>query len=100
MLYVNFKTDETRKEFLENLPPILAGLIIEGVIFRYRPLLDGWQLIFEWCNADVACHSGTYGNLEGFVESYGFPWDENDTSMLSPETFTEKVVEYWREKVG
>jgi len=98
MNYVSFKTDEIRKEFLENLPPILAGLIVEGVPFQYRPLYDGWQLIFNWCNADVACHKGTCGNLAGFIESYCFPWDGNDVSILSPENFTEKVIEYWREK--
>ena len=93
---------EYTEEFMENLTPILTGLIAEGVPFRYRPLYDGWQLIFKWSGdvaADVACHSGTYGNLEGFVESYNFPWDEGDVSMLTPDDFLKKVIKYWYKKV-
>ena len=44
---------------------------------------DGLQIRFPWTNGDIICHSGSYGHDAGMVESYCFPWDEDDVSCLS-----------------
>lgn len=57
----------------------------------------GWQIRFPWCVGDVACHKYTYGNMDGYVESYQFPWDEGDVSVLTPEEAADKIVAYYNE---
>ena len=76
-----------------------ASLLQEmDVPFTIKKIWDGYQLRFGWCEGDVACHSGTYGSLEGFVETYCFPWDEDDVSMLTPEEAAAKISAYYYDK--
>lgn len=58
---------------------------------------EGAQIRFPWCNGDVAIHDGTYGHANGCVESYGFPWDDEDVSMLYPEEALTNIVAYFIE---
>ena len=57
---------------------------------------EGAQLRFPWCKGDVACHASTYGSDSGFVETYQFPWDEDDVSMLSPQEAIDKIANYYK----
>lgn len=57
----------------------------------------GAQIRFPWCKGDVAIHDGTYGHAEDYVESYEFPWDNEDVSMLDPEEALTNIVAYFIE---
>lgn len=54
---------------------------------------DGKQLIFPWSSGDIACHSGTFGAKLNMVESYQFPWDNGDVTVLSVGGAIAKLVE-------
>lgn len=58
---------------------------------------EGAQIRFPWCDGDVAIHDGTYGHSNGYVESYQFPWDNEDVSMLDPEEALTNIVAYYIE---
>ena len=44
-----------------------------------------------------SCHETTYGSNYGYVETYRFPWDDDDTSMLMPEEAVDKIVQLYIE---
>lgn len=67
------------------------------VPYELHELYDGMQLRFPWCEGDVACHSGTYGNEHGAVETYMFPWDDDDVSVLLPKEAALKIINYYYE---
>lgn len=81
-------------EFKKNIDKIAMFCIHNDIPFSYKTLFDGYQLTFPWCEGDVICHFGSYGCFEGFVESYMFPWDKGDVSMLTPEEFCKKLARY------
>jgi len=60
------------------------------------PLYDGFQLLFPWCEGDIAMHGGTYGARQGDVESYCFPWDDGDVTRLDSVEAVMKINEYYR----
>jgi len=55
----------------------------------------GAQIRFPWCKGGVAIHDGTYGHEVGYVESYEFPWDNEDVSMVDPEEAVERIVQLY-----
>lgn len=64
-----------------------------------NPIFDGWQLHLPWCTGDVAAHFGTYGQAQGKVESYEFPWDNDDVTVLSPEEVAIKIIALYNEEM-
>lgn len=58
---------------------------------------DGYKIEFPWCEDDVAMHSWTYGSTDGRVESYEFPWDEGDVTVLRPTTAIKFIQRHWLE---
>lgn len=60
---------------------------------------EGYQLRFPWCVGDVAAHKGTYENENGKVESYCFPWDDDDVSILTPEEAAIKIIALYNEEM-
>ena len=62
-----------------------------------REIYEGYQLLFPWCEGDIAMHDGTYGAKAGDVESYCFPWDDGDVTQLRPEEAARKIVAYYEE---
>jgi hypothetical protein len=60
-----------------------------------RKLYEGYQLRFPWCEGDIAMHDGTYGAKAGDVESYCFPWDNEDVTRLKPEEAARKIIAYY-----
>ena len=85
----------TYKQRIDFISSILSLL---GIPYTVLPIWEGWQLRFPWCIGDVACHDGTYGSASGMVESYEFPWDEGDVSVLTPQEATIKIIAYYNEK--
>lgn len=67
-------------------------LLRNKIPFSFAPLYDGGQWTFPaYPNGDVAIHSGTYHSDEGYLESYGMPWDEGDVSVETPEEMALRV---------
>lgn len=62
-----------------------------GIPCTMIAVLDGFQLRFPWHDGDVVCHGYSYGSPSGCVESLGFPWDNEDVSVHTPEEFTELI---------
>lgn len=67
--------------------------------YTVNELWDGWQIRFPWCEGDVAAHRGTYGAANGKVESYQFPWDDDDVTVLTPREAAIKIIAYFNEIV-
>ena len=78
--------------YKERIQFIAAVLTFLSIPYEMRPLYEGWQLIFPWCDGDVACHRGTYEQANGMVETYQFPWDDDDVSVLTPTEAAIKIV--------
>lgn len=60
--------------------------------YTITSLYDGYQWKFDDYNGDIAIHSGTYYYDEGYVESYGMPWDKDDVSILSPQEAVRRLA--------
>jgi hypothetical protein len=43
----------------------------------------------------MACHAGTFGHTDSYVESYQFPWDNDDVSVLEPEEAVELLFDLY-----
>ena len=77
---------------------VLAGDLAEAnVPFTMRTCYDGFQFRFDWCAGDVVCHFGSYSNSEGYVESYKFPFDGDDVSVMKPHDMAAAIIEYYKE---
>ena len=76
---------------------MVSILNYSGICFEVKRLYDGWQLIFPGYGGDVACHSGTIGATKGYVESYGFPWDNGDVSALKPKKMLKNILKLYGE---
>lgn len=81
--------------YVNAINEVIRDLIPAGVPFTTNPIYEGMQLRFPWCDGDVACHAGTYGSSEGMVETFQFPWDEDDVSMLTPVAAATNIIEMW-----
>lgn len=90
------KTDE----YMSRINTIAQICAEHGVPYVTRKLWEGAQIRFPWCEGDIACHDGIYGHSDGMVESYQFPWDDEDVSVLTPEEAGALIVEYYNETVG
>lgn len=84
-------------KYVDAINAVIASLILEGVPFTVNPALEGMQLRFPWHEGDVACHAGTYGSDGGMVESYQFPWDEDDVTMLEPTEMAARIIKLYLE---
>ena len=74
----NTKFESTIREFTR-------WLISYDIPFEYAPFYDGAQWKFpQYEDGDVVIHSGSYHSDEGYVESYGMPWDDDDVTVTTP----------------
>ena len=72
-----------------------ALLNSRGIPHRVRPMYDGLQIRFPWCDGDFICHMYSHGCNNGDVESMGFEWDNDDVSHLSVEEAFSLVVKLY-----
>lgn len=82
----------------ERILYIASILLAKSVPFTVNYIFDGMQLRFPWTHGDIACHSFTFGADSDAVESYCFPWDEGDVTVLTPDEAAEKIIEYFEKK--
>lgn len=84
--------EKTYEQIINELALELASM---SVPYEINECHDGWQLRFPWCNGDVAIHGGTYGHSMGKVESYQFPWDDYDVTVLSVDAAAALIISYY-----
>ena len=64
-----------------------------GIKYTVNRLFDGYQWLFPaFPDGDIVCHSYSYHSNEGYVESYGFEWDEGDVTALPPEEMIDYLL--------
>lgn len=80
-----------------NIALIEIALIGCGVEFTEEESWNGGTIIrFPWCSGDIAYHKDTYGYPD-YVETFRFPWDNEDVSILYPDEAVRKIVAYYME---
>lgn len=68
-------------------------LIANGIDFNVEPSYDGIKFTFpDYPQGDVCVHSGTYGVKWGCVESYRFPWDNDDVTYEQPQNMVSRLI--------
>ena len=85
------------RNYEDRIDFIAICLSTMGIPYEKRPIYEGWQLLFPWTCGDVAVHDGTYGAKCGMMETYEFPWDEDDVSELTPEEAADRIITYWEQ---
>ncbi len=85
------------KKYVDAINALISYLISAGIPFTVNPAFEGMQLCFPWHEGDVACHAGTFGSGKGMVESYQFPWDENDVTTLEPKEMATRIIKLYLE---
>lgn len=85
--------------YFERIADLALALDDNGVPNHVENLYDGYKMTFPWCNGDVIAHSGMLGWGEcGYtVESMGFPWDEDDVTLLDVQEAIDLITKYYRE---
>lgn len=58
----------------------------------------GFGITFPWCDGDVCCNDMTYGNDCDMVETYRFPWDKGDVSVMYPYEAACRIIDYYKKK--
>jgi len=55
------------------------------------------QITFPWCDGDVIMYAYTLEdpNTSSVVESYNFPWDEDDVTRDYPEEIAWRIIAYY-----
>lgn len=90
--------EQLNEVIFQGTTAVLAAILTrEKIPHKVRPLHDGFQIYFPWCDGDVICHSFSYGNKWGEFESYGFPWDEFDVTVLSISDAATKIIKYYHD---
>ena len=87
------------RNYFERIQFIYDILTVLGIPCTMNALYEGWQLRFPWCVGDVAAHRGTYCEAAGKVESYCFPWDDDDVTVLTPEEAAIKIIAFYNEEM-
>ena len=87
------------KNYFERISFIKSVLDSLQIPCAMNELCGGYQLRFPWCEGDVSAHKSTYGNRNGMVESYCFPWDDGDISILTPEEVAIKIIALYNEEM-
>jgi len=63
-----------------------------GIAYSWEKLYDGYTWRFpKFPDGDAAIHSGTYGNRQGYFETYRMPWDNGDVTVLSADKLIQKL---------
>lgn len=82
-------------KYFESINFITNQLSALNIPYSVRRIYEGYQIIFSWDIGDIACHEGTYHSDIGLVETFKFPWDNGDISILSPIEATIKIIAHY-----
>ena len=87
------------RNYFERIEFIFHILVTLDIPCTVNALYEGWRLRFPWCEGDIAAHGGTYGEALGMVESFCFPWDGGDVTVLTPEEAAIKIIALYNEEM-
>ena len=87
------------RSYFERIEFIYHILVTLHIPCTINALREGWQLRFPWCPGDIAAHAGTFGEAQGMVESFCFPWDGDDVTVLTPEEAAIKIIALYNEEM-
>ena len=82
-------------EYAKPILEVANNLSEASIPFTINVIWDGLQLRFPWCDGDVICHSGSLEHEHGCVETYCFPWDEGDVSVLYTSEAITEIINYF-----
>lgn len=82
-------------EYAKPILEVANNLSEASIPFTINVLWDGLQIRFPWCDGDIICHSGSFEHERGYVETYCFPWDEGDVSILSTSEVIIEIINYY-----
>lgn len=84
----------------ERILDLVIALSKNKVPCYVMPLYDGYKVTFPWCDGDVIAHSGMlgYGEYGYSVESFGFPWDEGDVTLLEVKEAADLITSFYELK--
>ena len=92
--------EQLNEAIFQGATAVLSAILTrEKIPHNVRPLHGGFQILFPWCGGDLICHNFSYGNKWGEFESYGFPWDEEDVTVLSISDAVTKIMKYYHDTV-
>ena len=88
-----------RENYFVRIADLVLALSDNGVPCHVESLYDGYKVTFPWCYGDVIAHSGMLGNgnYKHTVESFGFPWDEDDVTLLDVIDAIDLITNYYEE---
>lgn len=76
------------------------GLNENAIPYTIKLYAGGFVVKFPWCDGDIACNVFTYHHEDGYVETYHFPWDDNDVTVLTPEEAVNNIINFYNEEEG
>ena len=85
---------EIKMKFVEPIIELANLCTANKVPFTLNICHDGMQMRFPWCVGDVVCHSASYGSYDECVETFRFPWDDDDVTSLIPEEAAIRIADY------
>lgn len=88
-----------KNRYFERIADLVLALSDNGVPCHVEDLYDGYKVTFPWCDGDVIAHSGMlgYGECGYTVESFGFPWDEGDVTLLDIQEAVDLITKCYKE---
>ena len=87
-----------KNRYFERIDDLVYGLSDNGVYCDVEKLFDGYKVTFPWTFGAVVAHSGVLGqNASKYtVESFGFPWDEGDVTLLDVQEAIDLITEFYK----
>ena len=94
--YTNQDPVEIKKDYAETLAELITfcnkyNVKISKVMF----VLDGFQVLFDGVEGDAVIHDCSYGHNNKMWETYKFPWDCGDVSVISSEMLVKRIKAIW-----
>ena len=85
--------------YIQSINEVISGLLAKNIPLIHNSCLDGWQIRFPWCSGDISANSLTSCSKYGNVETFGFPWDEGETTPMNPQTAITVIEHFYKETV-
>lgn len=95
--YSYFQPTKIPSRFVKALAELTLECEARGITFETRFYQGGFQCHHFSCHpqsGDVVIHDHSYGQYDGKWESYNFPWDDDDVSVMTTVEFVDAL---WHE---
>lgn len=89
---MNGKEARAKAAYLNNIATVMEILDENKVPYIFCECWEGYQLQFNWADADIVCHKAVMGGERNRVESMGFSWDADDVSNFEAEVMAQLIV--------